>query len=79
MLCLGVAVVGVTTLLLGFVYDIIYAGIPNQDPTPEMQASYDLHSSVAMYTMVFGIVLFLMGMLSFLITWQYYKRKSLEL
>jgi hypothetical protein len=31
----------------GFVYDVLYAGIPYQDPTPAMLASYNFHAQVA--------------------------------
>jgi len=39
--------IGITILLLGFVYDVLYAGIPYQDPTPALQARYDFHSRIA--------------------------------
>ena len=41
-LCAGLAVAGA-----GFFYDVIFASIPYQDPTPELQARYDFHSAVA--------------------------------
>jgi hypothetical protein len=34
-------------LLAGFLYDLVFAGIPYQDPTPEMAASYASHASIA--------------------------------
>lgn len=37
-LCLGGA---------GLLYDVVFAGIPYPDPTPEMLASYDRHALVA--------------------------------
>ena len=39
--------VGPLLILGGFVYDVVFAGIPYQDPTPEMSARYALHSGVA--------------------------------
>ena len=38
---------GLTICLLGFLYDVIFAGIPYQDPTPAMQASWLFHSRMA--------------------------------
>lgn len=39
--------IGVGIIIIGFVYDVLFAGIPYQDPTPELQARYDFHSAVA--------------------------------
>ena len=52
--------VGVSLLISGFFYDFIFAGIPYQDPTPEMSARYAFHSRVAstIYTISGGAVLF---------------------
>jgi hypothetical protein len=38
---------GVLIIIVGFAYDVVYAGIPYQDPTPEMTARYNYHSRVA--------------------------------
>ena len=38
---------GLCLLLGGFVYDIVFVGIPYPDPTPEMSASYALDSHIA--------------------------------
>jgi len=40
-------ILGIITILAGFVYDILFAGIPYQDPTPAMLASYNFHAQVA--------------------------------
>jgi hypothetical protein len=52
--------VGVSMLISGFFYDVIFAGIPYQDPTPEMSARYAFHSRVAstIYTISSGTILF---------------------
>ena len=39
--------IGILIVMSGFVYDVVFAGIPYQDPTPELQARYDFHSAVA--------------------------------
>jgi hypothetical protein len=44
----GVAVaLGFVLAASGFVYDLAFAGLPYQDPTPKMQARWQYHSGVA--------------------------------
>ena len=38
---------GLCIIAAGVVYDIVFAGIPYQDPTPAMLVSWNFHSSVA--------------------------------
>lgn len=38
---------GVSIFCCGFMYDVVFAGIPFQDPTPELAAEYSFHSGVA--------------------------------
>jgi hypothetical protein len=40
-------IAGLLLLAGGFVYDVVYAGIPYQDPTPEMSARYAFHARIA--------------------------------
>ena len=40
-------VVGVIAFTAGLLYDASFAGIPYQDPSPELQQNYDFHSSIA--------------------------------
>jgi len=51
---------GLCLLLVGFIYDVMLAGIPYQDPTPEMSAHYTRHSRIAsaIYWCGFGACLF---------------------
>lgn len=39
--------IGVAVIVAGFGYDIMLAGIPYQDPPPELEASWRFHSRVA--------------------------------
>jgi hypothetical protein len=39
--------IGIALIAGGFIYDVFFAGIPYQDPTPEMQAGYLFHARVA--------------------------------
>ncbi|MFT6907474.1 MAG: hypothetical protein ACJAS1_004156 [Oleiphilaceae bacterium] len=52
---------GVCVFMGGFIYDILYAGIPYQDPTPEMSASYAHHSLIASMIRYGGFGIFLFG------------------
>ncbi len=38
---------GVAVLFAGLVYNLVFAGIPYQDPPPELAARYAFHSRVA--------------------------------
>jgi hypothetical protein len=38
---------GLVFLCLGLAYDVMFAGLPYQDPTPELQAGYEFHKGVA--------------------------------
>lgn len=48
----------------GFVYDLFFAGIPYQDPTPALAASYAFHQHIASVLYWFGAVLFALGALA---------------
>ena len=40
-------VIGLCLVLGGFAYDLAFAGIPYQDPTPAMSADYARHAQIA--------------------------------
>jgi hypothetical protein len=54
-------VVGLFLLIGGFIHDVMFAGIPYQDPTPEMSARYAYHSRVASTACLMGTGFFLIG------------------
>ena len=53
--------IGFLLLLAGLLYDIAFAGIPYQDPTPEMSARYARHSRIAAGLRWAGVVVLLIG------------------
>lgn len=57
-------VLGLFIVIIGFVYDVLFAGIPYQDTTPAMQARYDFHSSIAGWIQLSGGILFLVGLIA---------------
>ena len=60
---LGVPVIGLLVVLIGFVYDVLFAGIPYPDPTPELQSKWEYHKVVAGNIYMSGGVTFLLGIL----------------
>lgn len=56
--------IGILLLIGGFIYDVMFAGIPYQDPTPVLQANYDRHSGIASSFMQAGSGLFSLGLVS---------------
>lgn len=61
---LPLLVLGIGVLLVfgGFTYDVLFAGIPYQDPTPEMSARYAHHSRIASIGYRVGGCVLLLGM-----------------
>jgi len=54
-------IVGMLIIIAGFMYDIFFAGIPYQDPTPEMTKEYNFHSRIAAITLWSGIFICIFG------------------
>ncbi len=61
MIAVGLLGAGFLALTIGFVYDLMFAGIPYQDPSPELQARYRFHSRVAGVLLVTGLILAVVG------------------
>ena len=59
-----VPVLGIGLVLFGFVYDLLLAGIPYQDPTPELQSRWEFHKFVAGLFLKTGGIVFLLGLLA---------------
>jgi len=68
------SLLGIVIVVTGFVYDVLFAGIPYQDPTPELQARYDFHSSVANILYKTGGIVFLAGLVAIPFIWKITKR-----
>ena len=52
---------GLMILLIGLYYAVVKAGIPYQDPTPEMQISYAVNESIGAILLKLGLVLSVCG------------------
>lgn len=61
---------GMLLVMAGFFYDILFAGIPYQDPTPAMQEQYDFHDFIAGLFYKSGAVIFLIGLVFIPVFWK---------
>jgi hypothetical protein len=52
---------GFSLAVAGFLYDIAFAGIPYQDPTPSLQANWETQQNVGAFLTFMGIVIFCAG------------------
>ncbi len=59
---------GVGLVFLGFVYDVLFAGIPYQDPPPELAAQYDREAWIAGFISWLGVPLLVTGGGALLVT-----------
>lgn len=64
---LALSVAGILLIVVGFIYDVIFAGIPYQDPTPAMTASYERHALVASVIRYTGLAALVVGIISALV------------
>ena len=56
---LGLPLVGLLILIAGFLYFVIFAGLPYPDPTPELQAEWNYHENISWIILkIGGFVLF---------------------
>lgn len=55
---------GVVLIVISGVYNVIFAGIPYQDPPPELAARYAFHSSIANAIFLLGGTFFLAGVIA---------------
>ena len=58
---LALIVTGILVILAGFLYDVLFAGIPYQDPTPALAARYTLHARIAGIIRRSGVITALIG------------------
>jgi len=49
-----VLIMGIGIIAIGFIYDVFFAGIPYQDPSPALQKQFEFHSAIASYLHISG-------------------------
>ena len=62
-------VLGLIIIFGGFVYDVLFAGLPYQDPTPVMLASYHFHAQIASIIRWSGMAVCMIGGVATFIQW----------
>jgi uncharacterized membrane protein len=55
--------IGGVFIIIGFLYDTYFAGIPFQDPTQEMIDTYNRNSLISNFLMILGICIILLGLI----------------
>ena len=63
-------------VFVGLVYDVVFAGIPYQDPPPELLADYNFHSTIASLIYKVGGIVFLLGLVAIPFLWKMSKGKK---
>ncbi len=58
-----IAAAGMLLFIGGLIYSIVFAGIPYQDPTPQMYATWKFHQQIGDSLMLAGLVLLAGGLL----------------
>lgn len=58
----AVVALGVTLAAVGFAYDLAFAGLPYQDPTPALQARWRFHARVATAIELSGVGVLALGL-----------------
>lgn len=67
--CLALLAAGLGMLIVGLAYDVVFAGIPYQDPTPEMTASYTHHARIARGIETVGLLVWALGLINLVLSW----------
>ena len=65
----GLLLLGIMIIFVGFVYDVLFAGIPFQDPTPAMLATYNFHATIASTIRWVGAGISLLALIIIVIRW----------
>ncbi len=55
--------IGLLLMLLGFIYDVIFAGIPYQDAPPHLVDKYNQNRNIADATRAAGFTIFVVALL----------------
>ncbi len=66
---------GVVLIVISGVYNVIFAGIPYQDPPPELAARYAFHSSIANAIFLLGGAFFLAGAIAGIVSFALRRRR----
>lgn len=59
---LFVILAGLALVIVGFIYDMVFAGLPYQDPPPAVQSAWLFHKAIAEKVILFGLLAFVVGL-----------------
>lgn len=71
----GVALIGLILVAAGIAYDLIFAGLPYQDPSPAVQAEWEQNARTAGMIVMAGIALFVMGAAAIPLLWYKLRKR----
>ena len=72
----GLMIAGVVILLISAYYLVIKAGIPYQDPPPDLQIKYAVNASVGEELFKNGSIVFVIGLAGRIVTWLLHKKRE---
>lgn len=55
--------IGLALIIAGFIYEMVFAGVPYQDPTEEMVIRYNRNEFISMTIMQIGLAVLVTGIL----------------
>ncbi|CAM3294165.1 hypothetical protein FLLO111716_01630 [Flavobacterium longum] len=55
--------IGLALIVVGFIYEIVFAGVPYQDPTEEMVIRYNRNELISITIMQIGLAALVAGIL----------------
>lgn len=61
--------IGLSILIGGVAYEVIFAGIPYPDPTPVQESRYLLHARIGRTIETVGLVLWALGVINVVLSW----------
>ena len=72
----GLMIAGVVILLISAYYLVIKAGIPYQDPPPDLQIKYAVNAGVGEELFKNGSIGFVIGLAGRIVTWLLHKKRE---
>lgn len=74
----NIIAIGLLLVIIGFIYDMKFAGIPYQDPPIELQIKYNRNQKIANWIMDSGVAIFVVGLIIRLTNYTLQKIKTLN-
>ncbi|MEM6579141.1 MAG: hypothetical protein AAF678_11670 [Pseudomonadota bacterium] len=72
----GIALLGLAVICAGFLYDLMFAGLPYQDPPPELLADWMRHKRISGIIMIVGLFLVVSGIAAIPLIWYRLRKRQ---